>query len=926
MKKIYLVSSLLFLLLLFYTNTLAENNDFNLPLADDLVLNNTSLGTDFWLAIPQNEVLNGNLEARGVEIVVTAPYNTAVTMEIPNLGLSRTKQVEAFKLTSFSSEDNDVTYAMEVTESETVTLKGIHLFADKPFAAWVINSKKFSAEGFQGVPTNYWGTKYYHCAYYDFHESNRSRGGGFIIIASEPSTKVTINLKGVGAGQTVFGKTIGETITVNLNAGNTYMVRGNGETSGIFDLSGTEIIASKPIGVISFHLRTMIPSICPEDRDNLNEMLTPTSMWGEKFYSVQLDRHPVGSRKGKGDLFRLINEEANTTVNCEFYDIGSYLKIGNRTLPMNKTAMFGELDPIMDINNSNEKTSIQGMANWTSDKPVQLIQYAFSNRWDGDNKWSPMSILVAPINQYIRSAVFCTPLKTGFQEHQMTLIALGNPNDPENAPIRSIKIDGEELCKTNPQILQNQIPNSEYYWIRLNVSTGAHYIQSKTKFYAYLVGFDAYNAYGYPIAQGFNIINNLDTASPKISKTTSCGDYELQADELTMGQPSDQPRQVDAGLSRIILIDELSYNYTLQIDNPENFKPQLRITTKKFSLNLIDKNKRGKAIFAVMDRAGNITIDSVIYAPPNIVAVPDSINFGKITLNKNKTVSLCIKNYSAEDYLVRSISNKNSKFKLNDIPDLPLVLHKDDSLIVNITYTPEFQLPDIIDTDTILITSDCLNKIVPLEGKVIWPKISLSDAFNFGRIKKGTKVCIDEINTVGFEIKNTGSAELRIDSINGLNIPFLITSPTDPLLPITLQPGDSTTIKSICFIPQDSGKFIDTLIIHSNAVSGDSNFIVSGQGYIPEDPNSINMENDDFAFEIAPNPSRAEFTISWSINTNYPISLELFDIKGIVVDRMLLSSNSGSIVYSSKDIPSGLYAIRIYGIFGSIIKKIIILK
>jgi len=922
MSKRFLII-IFFLLSIIFSSLFSQNKSYNLPLVEDIVLNNASLGTDFWVAIPQNEALNGVLKKRGVEIVVTSPYTTMVTLEIPDLGISKTKKVEAFKLTSFSSEDNEVTYALEVTESETVTRKGIHLFADKPFAVWIINSKQYSAEGFQALPMSRWGKEYFHCSYYDFHDQRKSRGGGFIIIASETGTRVTINLHGVGAGQTVKGKKIGQTITATLNAGSTFMVRGDGETTGQFDISGTEITSSKPIGVISFHMRTMIPSICPEDRDNLMEMLTPTNMWGTSFNTVQLDRHPTGSRKGKGDLFRIVNKEAHTTINCEFYDIASYLKVGNRTLPMNQAAMFGELDPIIDINNSNEKTSVYGMANWSSDKPVQLIQNAFSNRWDGDRKYSPMSILVPPVNQYIRSAVFCTPLNTGFQEHQLTLIALGNHDDPENTPIRSIKFDGKEIWRLVPGILQNRIPNTNYYWVRMNVTTGAHYLQSNTKIYAYLVGFDAYNAYGYPIAQGFNIINNLDTVPPKVTYKENCGNYELEATEVTIGQPSDNPKQTDAGISEILLFEN-SFNYELVIDKPETFKPQNKITVRKFFLNLINNKESGKAVYAVMDRAGNIFLDSVSYDPPSIETSPSNVDFGKVLLNHSKSDSFCIKNESNNDYSINSISNNNEKFKLIDVPVLPLVLHNGDSVIIKIVYTAGSEPQESSDMDTVLIQSTCLDVDVFLEAGNIWPAISVTKSFDFGRIEKGQKVCLEEINTTGFEISNTGTADLIVNRLDGFKIPFMLTSPTVPALPLTLHTGETTTLKSICFIPQDSGKFTNTITVKSNAFEGDSIFVLSGSGYLK--PNPVEEERDTPMLTVTPNPATEELNIKWNYNSLGQGHVEIINMVGLMLDRINLNRNKGEMIYAVGKLNPGIYLIRLTVGATAVNKKIVILK
>jgi hypothetical protein len=534
-----------------------------------------------------------------------------------------------------------------------------------------------------------------------------------------------------------------------------------------------------------------------------------------------------------------------------------------------------------------------------------------------------MSILVPPVNQYIRSAVFCTPLNTGFQEHQLTLIALGNHDDPNNTPVRSIKYDGEELWRIAPAILQNRIPNTDYYWIRLNVTTGAHYLQSGTKLYAYLVGFDAYNAYGYPIAQGFNIVNNLDTVPPQVINNEHCGDFELEAKEVTIGQATDNPKQVDAGISKILLF-ESSYNYTLTIDKPETFKPQNKITVRKFNLDLINKRKPGKAIFAVMDRAGNILIDSVSYDPPSIEAIPEKTNFGNVLIGNSKNMPFCIKNKSDNDYPVNSISNNNSKFKLTGIPELPHILSKGDSIIITVVYSADLKPQEYIDKDTVTIKSTCLDTKVFLEAAVIWPAISVTKSFDFGKVEKGQKICMEDANTTGFEIHNTGSAELNISGLSGFEIPFMISSPTDPALPLNLRPDEKVYLKSICFIPQDSGKFSNTITVNSNAAEGDSIFVLNGTGYLKTNP--VDEIESTLMFKVSPNPATEELKITWDLNTIAQGQVEIINMVGIVIDRLILDGNKGEMIYQLGKFSPGIYAVRLITRSTSISKRIIILK
>lgn len=909
-------------------------NSINSP--ELYLLSNSALGKEFWVAIPQNEVANSGIQTRGVEIVVTSPFDTDVTLEIPEAGYIRTKRVEAFKQTTFSSEDNEVTYAMEVTESEIVTKKGLKLSADKPFSAWVINAKQYSADGYMAIPTAHLGKEYHHASFYDDYNNtnwdrSKRRGGGFIIIGTEPATTVNINLAGFAlSGQTVMGRKPGDKITVTLNEGETYMVRGDGTTSGQFDLTGTKITSNKPVGVISFHMRTKIPNILVNSlsMDNLNEMMAPVNTWGKSFNSIQFDRKQVGSRKGLGDYFRILNSESKTNFTCEFYSITTFQKAGTRAFTINNASSFAELDQITEIPDKNTKTSIHGMATWTSDKPTQLMQYAFSNIWDGDTRWGPLMVLVPPVEQYVRNFILSTPQKSGFQEHQLTLIAQGDPSDPDSKLLRSIKVNGNELWRTSPAILQNRIPNSNFYWVRINLPTGAHTFQSNTLLTGYLIGFDAYNAYGYPAVHGFNQLTNMDTAAPVITKVMNCGNYTLEASETTNGRISDNPRQVDAGISQIVMFSNESFNYNFSLKNPQNFKPQNGIVKQEFYLNLIDPLKPAKAIFAVSDRAGNVSVDSVSYDPPNITMSTKNINYGKVILNNTSTNNCSIKNSSSNDYLVSSITNKNPKFSIQNLPALPLTLKTGDSIVINVNYTPTLQSPEIIDTDTINISSDCLNLQIGLNGSVIYPTISVLKSFDFGNVLQGEQVCLEQRNSTGLTIKNTGTSDLTVTSVGGVKTPFIISSPTDPLLPVTIEPGQEIGFKSICYVPQDTVASELTLTISSNAVAGDSNFVVSGKGYIIIDTTSVNEFDNEAIFSLSPNPANDSYTLKWNVINPMKLDIQIYNINGILIENHPIDmiNNEGTMILSTANLTTGIYTVRITNGIHSMLRKLVILK
>jgi hypothetical protein len=281
------------------------------------ILNNSAQGREFWIAIPPNEV--DGYAGQLLEFYVTSSYNTEVTLYSALDGRTITKPVRAMEITTFSLLTGDLSWSYEVRESEVVTQKGIRLSAPHPISVYVLNGKQYTSDGYLALPVNVWGTEYMHLSYYDYEDFMQKRGNGFVVIAAEDQTVVRIQLYGRGYGQTVGGRRIGQSIEVVLNRGQTYMVRGTGDAPlAQNDFSGTRIVSNKPIGLISFHMRTPIPSSAGiTSRDHLVEMLPPISAWGKRYVTIEYQR-----KARKGDFFRLLASQPNTSFTVRWYRNG----------------------------------------------------------------------------------------------------------------------------------------------------------------------------------------------------------------------------------------------------------------------------------------------------------------------------------------------------------------------------------------------------------------------------------------------------------------------------------------------------------------------------------------------------------------------------------------------------------------------------
>ncbi|MDQ1266157.1 MAG: hypothetical protein QG635_1309 [Bacteroidota bacterium] len=924
--------SLFFLLLIYTAGSLyaGDNNQVitrGLPPTANYLLNNSALGTEFWIAIPQNGAIGENREM-ALEIQIAAIKKTEVTVEMPEV-FFKSKTVEGFDVITFGK--GETSYNWEVTETETALKKGLHITSVEPIAVYVNNIRQYSAEGYCAIPVNSWGSEYYHCGFYDLRETSPTyeRGGGFIVIASENGTKVSITLNGVGgaSGKTEGGnRKIGEKIDVTLNAGEVYNVRSAGIASAIFDLTGTHITSTKPVGMVSYHMSTMVPSLCSNGRDHLSEMVTPVSSWGKTYVSLQFDRKKT--TPGDGDFFRMIGCEDGTYVHCDYYDFSTNKKIGQFDYPLNAGTFQEKDNKALDTQppiGQNTVKSVMGISVWTSNKPFMLMQYSYSAPWDGDNSWDPSMIQISPTEQFVSASLFQTG-GTGFSDNKMYLVAVGDPQDPKNELIRSVMLDDKAINEYDAQVLSNNAPGTNIYWTRVYTNMGFHKISSKTKLSGFIAGKSTYASYGWPMAPGFNKIDEPDELPPVIAKANSCGNFTVTVTEKRNGTPTGQK---DQGISKIIFFSDSSENFNFALKDPDKFKPNIGVYTQIFNLTPKDSTKPSFGLFAALDRAGNYVIDSIIYVPDILQMSSSSLSFGNIRVSNSSDKTIKLNNHGLNDILVSKVNLKTaSQFTIAG-PKAPFTILKGDSVEFTLSYKPSTESASgNSDLDSLFIETQCNKYYAFMTGKGVLPHISVAD-YGFGTIKKDSLVCMEEQNENGLKIDNPGSIELTVTAIDSIKAPFSISNP-NPILPFKIPAGGTVYFKSVCFLPRDTVEFTNQIIIRSDAPAADNNKLtLSGKGFKP--PTGVDDEqNIEPTINISPFPIVTdEFSIGISGIGYNRTSLELFDINGNVIFNKIFNGEGNQVIeyrISAVQLSSGNYYLRMVSGKNTVIKKLLIIK
>ncbi len=807
-------------------------------LQESMALGSTSQGYEFYIAVPPNETANFAYGSLDVYVSSTKPTEVSLQLGSTNSLISKKKIIKPLGVITFTSAAGEMNFkSNEVRVPEIVQDMGLRIVSSvNPISVYVLNSKNTTSDGYMAIPTSSWGTDYIHVAYFDKKEgfdnqmNQKYFGSGFIIVASEDQTIVQIELRGRGAdfSSTTSGRKPGDpAYEVMMNKGQVYLVQGAANEIGQFDLTGTRIKSDKPIGLISYHQRTDIPSFIGSSRDHLCEMIPPVQAWGKKYATIEFNR------KDKGDLFRLVASEPKTKYSLVWYDKNTNEVLGRRDGTLQRSGDFADFSEIMSMPPTGY-ASVRGVALFEANKPIFVMHYSYSASWDGDNRFDPFMVCVASVEQFTKTTIFQTPGHQ-FTNNNFNLIAIGDTNNWPNHVklIESIKLDGKPVHTLVPRLKQNRIPNTNLFWAQLKVNPGAHYIVGDTPFGGYIYGYTSVDSYGWPAAMAINILDQTDTLAPEIFVDGTCGDYSIHYTELRNGAEGDDPKQVDLGVSEQPTLLEGSFNFN-DPDFNFGFFPNPPNYDNTFKLRVTDLKEDAYALIGITDRAGNVGVKEIFYNAAKMSMDPELVQFANVRVNTTKDLNVLLKNLGTSNVEILSIEFKSgSVFSFVNKPIAPFVINNGEDLGLDLRYAPTKEsLSSLqLDQDSIIILTECLRFAFPVEGRGVMPRISVPD-WDAGTLVVGDKKCL----YTGLKITNPGTQDLVITGFDWApNDPaFKVTDPTDPPMPITIPAGGTIYLKTICFEPiEQKSTFTATMIFKSNAGSGRDTSILKGRSVQP---------------------------------------------------------------------------------------------
>lgn len=418
---------------------------------------------------------------------------------------------------------------------------------DDEFVCYMVNRVTFSSDAAMALPVDALNVEYIVNTFQpsDIVVQDRSE---FSVVAAFDNTTVTITP--TNALQGGFPANVPFNIVLNRGDGFLGLGISNGAAG---DLTGTRIVADRPVAVSNGNLCANIPpstTAC----DHIFEVAHPIQTWGTLIPVDNLPNRPSGSP------YRVVAAADGTTVMLD----GAFFALLNKGDFVTTGLLAG---PHL----------------FTADHPIFVTQYMAGQDSPGAVLGDPAMGNMIPSEQYLTNYTFSTVGGAQFTENYVTVIA-------ENGDVGSVLLDGLAI----PGGSFVAIPGSGYSAARILIADGTHTTSSPNGHGITVEGFNSFDSYIYPGGALFQFINP-EEMDPPICECTVSGTPQ-RADCVAR---DDSPS--DTGIF-FIALEAGSDNIMLEV---EPFTPGDPVVG--FKVTLIDTIQNGSGVVRLTDGDGNVT-------------------------------------------------------------------------------------------------------------------------------------------------------------------------------------------------------------------------------------------------------------------------------------------------------------------------------
>jgi hypothetical protein len=793
----------------------------------------------------------------GVYVLISSYSANQVTVGYfnPQTGVEDTKQVYTVGARVAIQVPLDLSRTKPTEPGEIVEYKSCHITAKHPINVQYFSTGSCSGGSYLGLPTNMLGKTYVVESYHDNVGgiggvlSNEDAAGYFEVIAAFDGTHVNITPtsttrgkhSGVNCGTGATGTP--QPFQISLNHGQTYMVKSAANDPSC-NISGTTIVADKPVAVIAGHENAFTDGSDPqpggsrqlEARDYMIEEMIPVEYWDTTgLVSIPFVDSQAPVYAGFGDEYDFFTGVIPETFGpgpqaseVAFDTCGGHsngFTVGPFQNPVQ--ARIGITSPVN--------------ASSTNGTKIHMVQYDQRMQGGGAPYPAPSQMSIVPMSLWKYSYLWSVPANTFeiLQGYYINLIC--NVSDWDAQKIK-VSVNGGKLAPINSALATKKkytcIPgHPELVGVAMALGPGSYYATCDTgahPFMIYNYGFRAIDPdrdlgdfcgddhfFGYALPVG--MAKSATGGDMTVTVDTICARWHVCVHDHRKVGPGIKSIQIlEDPNGDIIRPPEQSYNVIFDVANP-NVNPDNLTeidlvgsdTAYCFDVlvaNNLDSRGAFGAIY-IADNAGNGYLVKLKYISQKLTRTfnpdysngRDSLVFPILFPGRDTCANIIYVSTAAATDPTLEIDSAYLKtptdkyFAINRItPSLPVLLHGGDSLTIQICFHSRDTL---VHSDTLVMKSSCFSAPTTLVGPGGTPIIFATDR-DFGSVIIGDTKCdtvtVRNIGTLPFTLTN-GFLQ---DSINFSFNPPLAS-------PVVIAPGGYVRLM-VCFHPKSVGSFSTT--------------------------------------------------------------------------------------------------------------------
>ncbi|MBU3698546.1 MAG: hypothetical protein FGM33_00850 [Candidatus Kapabacteria bacterium] len=722
-------------------------------------------GTSFVVGFMQNEILDFGIDPR-LQIFIASRYDANVLIES---ALTGSKNV-IVRANSVHVETVSPIHANAA--SEMLQQKSIFITSDAPVVVYVLNTLMRSTDSYAAIPIRHLGTQYYSINrptdHYRFNRDDRSaripRVGEFMVMAVEDSTVVTITPAATTLQMGISART---PFSVSLNKGDCYLVQARPTRFGRDDLTGSSISSTRPVAVLSGHVRTSVPLDSIGTKDHLVEQLTPVSKWGRAYVTAPF---AITTRP---DVYRIMASLPNQRVTL-------LTSSGQRVFTLPNVGSWVD-------------TALSVPATWSSDDPFFLVQLMPSQQGSQVN-FDPAMVIVPAVEQFVDECLFRFPTlevdttdRTQTFYHFINLMATS-----ESLP--TLTIDGQRATTRIPTLSQQMVPGTNIHWASLKLDEGTHFVScDRGSFSAIMYGTSKNDSYANLVGVGFDPIKKQDLTPPVYTSSIDCGTITGTVRDVSL----DTARLKEA---RVVPVQTFNYAWTLS-------EPVDSAGSIEFYASVRDKWRDAQLVIHAYNDRGNGKEWLYRYDAPDIEVKRDVVINARRGLEQCDTV--VIYNRDTTPVQIRALTRKGNQRIVVVDPAQPFTIAARDSAFVTVCAT------QWADTTAMAASIDIELPCSLLKTFYVKTRVSADlrgDSLDLGDVRVGDTAC------GRMAIVNSGDVPIDVKELIATRLDSGFVLDTAALrLPRSIAPGDTLWV-DVCYVPRQVGESsrVDSVISSTN--------------------------------------------------------------------------------------------------------------